>query len=172
MRNDTANTPAQPAAKAAANPYWLECTDNANRTHFRRRASRRERERFELLRDWYGEFEAAAVIDAHRRPPAPIAAAVQEVVRGLGLARNLLFESVLAEWPRLVGPDLAAKSIPSELQGNNLLVEVAGSNWLFMMQTVHRPEIIRRLNTFSDGKIRTVRFVPQGRIDRRREAGA
>lgn len=149
----------------ASSPAWMEARDRAHLTHFRRRASMRERLRVKVMRQWYGD-EAMAEISAHRCSPAHIGEAVGQVVKELGLSRNMLFEEVCVKWVQIVGADVAGRSVPSELHGGLLVVEVADSSWMYILNTMHRAALISKLEAFSENEIRNVRFVPKGRIRR------
>jgi len=147
--------------------FWMDARERAHLTHFGRRASVRERSREQAMRDWYGPGEAGAVISSRRSPARHIAGTVDDVVRDLGLARDLLLEELVQNWVDVVGPDVARRSVPSEIQGKLLVVEVADSSWMFILKAQHRPHIISRLADFTGSRIRDVRFVPQGRIRRK-----
>jgi predicted nucleic acid-binding Zn ribbon protein len=118
------------------------------------------------MRDWYGQEEASAVISSRRRPAQHVGDAVDAVVREMGLARDLLLEELVQHWQAVVGPDVARRSVPSEIQGKTLIVEVADSSWMFILRAQHRQSIVAELARFSESKISDVRFVPQGRIRR------
>lgn len=143
----------------------MDARDRAHLTHFGRRASLWERSRERAMRDWFGE-DAGAVISAHRTPPRHISGAVDAVLKDLGMSRNLLFEDVLQNWVKVVGVDVAGRSVPSEIRGTQLVVEVADSSWMYLLQTVHRASIVAKLKAFSRNRLHSVRFVPKGRIRR------
>jgi len=152
--------------KERADLYWMDAKDRAHLTHWGRRPSVRERSRETLLRQWYGETEGNAEIAARRSPPVHIGRVVGSVMRDLGLSRNVLLEELLDSWSAVVGDDVARRSVPSDIQGATLTVEVSDSSWMYMLQTVHRQRIVDELRRISDNKLRDIRFVPHGRIRR------
>ncbi len=142
---------------------WMDLRDNAGRSHFHRHPSRRERDREETLRAWFGDKLATAEISAHQRGPRAAGSAVDAVlakIRAAGPAPLLV--SIQAEWPKLVGPDAAKRSRPAVLQGTRLLVEVADSTWLYALERMHKPAIQERIRLFTSGAVTEIRFQAGG----------
>ena len=155
--------PPDPTPNPAPDPNWMDPRDNAQRSHFHRHPSRRERDREETLRAWFGAALAPEEISAHQRGPQPAGAAVDAVlakIRAAGPAPMLV--SLQTEWPKLVGPDAAKRSRPASLQGVKLLIEVADSTWLYALERMHKAAILERVRTFTSGAVAEIRFQASG----------
>ncbi|MDT8391171.1 MAG: DciA family protein [Lentisphaeria bacterium] len=147
------------------NPWWMDAKDRAHLSHFSRHPSKRERAREQVMRQWYGA-EASAVIGARRSPPRHIGQTVDQVIKELGMSRNVLMESLLLHWPEIVGKDMASRAVPSEIKGTCLVIEVANAAWLYALRTIHKTMISDKVAVFSQSKLTDVQFVPQGKIRR------
>jgi len=90
--------------------------------------------------------------------------AVGEALQGYlarsGLARRLGQAQVIPDWPRLVGPQIAAVTRPESVSPDGtLFVRVATSAWMNELQLM-TPEIMARVNAGRGaGRIRTVRWL-------------
>ncbi len=147
----------------APDPNWMDRRDNAGRSHFHRHPSRRERDREETLRLWFGAALATEEITAHQRGPQAAADAVDAVldrIRAAGPAP--LLASLQAEWPKLVGPDAARRSRPAVMQGAKLLVEVSDSTWLYALERMHKAAVQERVRAFTAGAVTEIRFQAGG----------
>lgn len=147
------------------NPWWMDAKDRAHLSHYGRHPSKRERAREQLMRQWYGP-EAAAIIGARRSPPRHIGQTVDQVVKELGMSRNVLLEALLLNWADVVGKDMASRTVPSEIQGKCLVIEVANAAWMYALRTMHKTMIAEKVKTFSQAKLTDVQFVPKGKIRR------
>lgn len=89
-------------------------------------------------------------------PPAtPLDEALSTYLKKSGLTRRLDQASVIPEWERLVGPQIAAVTTPrSVTKDGTLLVGVRSSAWMQELQLMS-PEILRRLGAHGK-KIRRV----------------
>ncbi len=143
--------------------HWLDRREHRNWSHYGRTPSRRERERERLLRDWFGPERGSMEIMAHQSPSLSIGEAMTEVMSGLGLGRHLEFTGIEENWPDLVGPDIARQARPIALREKRLDVEVNNPSWMYVLQTVHGKQIEKRVRDFTEGRVTTVSFVPQGR---------
>lgn len=144
-------------------PYWLDQRDNRQRSHFGRQPSGRERGREDVVRDWYGDQLADAEIAARQAPAVCVKDGVEEVLKRLGLFRNLLLEDLRAQWESLVGKDIARRATPVAIYGSRLDIEVFESSWLYILDSMHKKAILAKVGAETDGKISEIRFVAGGR---------
>lgn len=81
-----------------------------------------------------------------RPPPAtPLEEALAAYLKDKGMRRRLDQASVLAEWPELVGPQIASVTTPIMVsQDGKLFVRVASSAWMQELQLMS-PDILRKL---------------------------
>ena len=82
-----------------------------------------------------------------KRPPAatPLEEALAAYLKDKGMRRRLDQASVLAEWPALVGPQIASVTTPVMVsQDGKLFVRVTTSAWMQELQLMS-PDILRRL---------------------------
>jgi predicted nucleic acid-binding Zn ribbon protein len=90
--------------------------------------------------------------------------AVGEALEGYlarsGLTRRLRQAQVIPEWPRLVGPQIAAVTQPDSVSPDGtLFVNVATSAWMNELQLM-APQIMARVNAGRGaGRIRTIRWL-------------
>ncbi len=93
--------------------------------------------------------------------------AVSEVLEGYlaraGLAQRLKQAQIVPEWPRLVGPQIAAVTRPQSVTPDGtLFVGVATSAWMTELQLM-APQIMARVNAGrGPGRIRTIRWLLSG----------
>ncbi len=94
------------------------------------------------------------------RRPVTIREALQTYLSRTGLERRLAQAQVVPEWPRLVGPQIAAVTEPESVTADGtLFVRVATSAWMTELQLM-TPEIMARLNAGRGaGRIKTVRWL-------------
>jgi predicted nucleic acid-binding Zn ribbon protein len=97
-----------------------------------------------------------------RRPHRPVA--VKEALDGYltrsGLGRRLAQAQVIPEWPRLVGPQIAAVTEPERVTADGtVFVRVTSSTWMTELHLM-MPEIIARVNAGRGaGRIKTIRWI-------------
>jgi predicted nucleic acid-binding Zn ribbon protein len=91
--------------------------------------------------------------------------AVREALEGYlgrsGLARRLAHAQVIAEWPGLVGAQIAAVTSPDSVTPDGtLFVRVRTSAWMTELQLM-TPEILARVNDSrrAQGRIKTIRWL-------------
>jgi predicted nucleic acid-binding Zn ribbon protein len=77
-----------------------------------------------------------------------------------GLGRRLAQAQVIPDWPRLVGPQIAAVTSPESVSPDGtLFVRVATSAWMNELQFM-APEIMARVNAGrGPGRIKTIRWL-------------
>ncbi len=94
------------------------------------------------------------------RRPVTIREALQTYLSRTGLERRLAQAQVVPEWPRLVGPPIAAVTEPESVTTDGtLFVRVATSAWMTELQLM-TPEIMARLNAGRGaGRIKTIRWL-------------
>jgi len=96
--------------------------------------------------------------DKRRRgTPTAVAEALRQYLASSGLARRLAQADVIPEWPRLVGPQIAAVTAPESVAADGtLFVRVATSAWMNELQLM-TPTIMARLNG-GGGRIKSIRW--------------
>jgi hypothetical protein len=75
-----------------------------------------------------------------------LGATVPGLIRPLAKARGTALASMLAEWPLIVGDELARVSLPEKLTGTTLRLLVAPSAALVLQHDA--PQIMARINTY------------------------
>lgn len=77
-----------------------------------------------------------------------------------GLAARVEQAAVIPEWPRLVGPQIAAVTTPQSVTANGtLFVHVTTNAWMTELSLLE-PELLRSLNTDrSRAPVRRIRWV-------------
>jgi predicted nucleic acid-binding Zn ribbon protein len=97
--------------------------------------------------------------------PTPIAEAIKTYTASTGLARRIDLAQVVDEWPKLVGPQIAAVTRAESVTPDGILrvrvVSAAWANELSLMM----PKIMARLNAGRRGRIRELRYIT-GPLDR------
>jgi predicted nucleic acid-binding Zn ribbon protein len=111
---DNDNDPVKDALTAAR-----EVSQRTGRALFRRRR-RTESDRGEP------RFSGAR---PDERDPQPIGAVLRDVVGARGWQRPLADARVFAEWPALVGPEVAAHCVPTALRGGELRITAQSTAW-------------------------------------------
>ena len=102
--------------------------------------------------------------DRPTRPPKSRPVAVAEALQGYlkraGLARRVGQAQVIPEWPGLVGPQIAAVTVPESITPDGVLfVRVATSSWMNELQLM-TPDIMARINAGrGPGRITTIRWL-------------
>lgn len=94
-----------------------------------------------------------------RTKPAPLAEALGEYLSKSGLRKRVQQGEVVAEWPRLVGPKIAAVTQPLHVSADStLFVAVKTSAWMSELSLLE-PELLRAVNAGSgDKRVRKIRF--------------
>ncbi len=95
-----------------------------------------------------------------RRRPIAVGEALRGYLAKAGLAKRLAQAQVIPDWPRLVGPQIAAVTSPESVTPDGtLFVRVATSGWMTELQLM-APEIMARLNAGRGaGRIKTIRWL-------------
>ncbi len=98
--------------------------------------------------------------ERRRSKPMAVSEALEGYLARSGLARRLLQAQVIPEWPRLVGPQIAAVTQPESVAPDGtLFVKVTTSAWMNELQLM-APQIMARVNAGRGaGRIRTIRWL-------------
>ena len=92
------------------------------------------------------------------RGPEKVGDVLERVLRRRGLARQMEYQKLLGDWPRLVGAGLARVTRARSVRDGVLVVEVPSSAWA-MELNLRRRQIMARLNAGRSVRIRRVMFV-------------
>lgn len=92
------------------------------------------------------------------RGPEKVGDILERVLRRRGLARQLEYQRLLEDWPRLVGAGLARVTRARSVRDGVLVVEVPSSAWA-MELNLRRRQIMARLNAGRSVRIERVLFV-------------
>jgi hypothetical protein len=84
---------------------------------------------------------------------------IPSLFASFGLTAKLDEHRLIAAWPKVVGPQIAAHATPRDVRGKTLWVVVDSSTWLHQL-TLLKPQLLAKLRPHT-GKadIRDVRFV-------------
>ena len=97
-----------------------------------------------------------------KREPMAVGEALRSYLAkaGGGLARRLAQAQVISDWPRLVGPQIAAVTQPESVAPDGtLFVRVTTSAWMTELQLM-APQIMAAVNAGRGaGRIRTIRWL-------------
>ncbi len=127
-----------------------------------RRLSRRERQREELMLDWYGEDDGPREIEAHQAPSEQLGQVLNRVFHDLNMDDKVLLRKIIDNWPQLVGAEIACHTAPEIIQRDTLLVAISDASWRFRLQSQLR-YLGQKLAEFTDGEVRSVKLVTGGR---------
>ncbi len=98
------------------------------------------------------------------RGPEKVRDILERVLRRRGLDRELEYQKLLEEWPRLVGAGLARVTRARSVRNGVLVVEVPSSAWA-MELNMRRRQIMARLNAGRSVRVKRVMFVLSGGDD-------
>src|SRR5437773_2249094 len=97
--------------------------------------------------------------DRKQRQPMAVGDALRNYLARSGLARRLAQAQVIPDWPRLVGPQIAAVTHPESVTPDGtLFVQVATSAWMNELQLM-APQIMAAVNGRGAGRIKTIRWL-------------
>lgn len=145
---------------------WLSPDDHANRHHFGRWPSPRERRRERTLKEWFGEDFARAERLEHQRSARPVGDGMDEVFQRIGLADVALLTEAREIWPEIAGEQVAAVARPVACRNGCLTIEVESSTWMFTLQRRYRSTLNNRLADRLGTSYRELQFTPAGRHGR------
>lgn len=95
-----------------------------------------------------------------KKKPEPLGAIVSNWLGERGLADRVDQAAIIPEWPKLVGPQIAAVTAPQSITANGtLFVDVTTNAWMNELSLLE-PELLRSLNA-SAGRvpIRRIRWM-------------
>ena len=92
------------------------------------------------------------------RGPEKVGDVLERVLRRRGLARQMEYQKLLEDWPRLVGVGLARVTRARSVRDGVMVVEVPSSAWA-MELNLRRRQIMARLNAGRSVRIKRVMFV-------------
>ncbi len=90
--------------------------------------------------------------------PEKVGDVLGRVLRRRGLAKQLEYQKLLEEWPRLVGAGLARLTRARSVRDGVLVVEVPSSAWA-MELNMRRRQIMARLNAGRSVRVKRLVFV-------------
>jgi predicted nucleic acid-binding Zn ribbon protein len=98
--------------------------------------------------------------DRKKKKPEPIGNLVANWLGESGLANRVEQAAVVPEWPKLVGPPIAAVTTPQSITANGtLFVAVTTNAWMNELSLLE-PELLRSLNAKSGRTpIRRIRWI-------------
>lgn len=89
---------------------------------------------------------ARQTTDARRSKPERVDAVIENFLRTSGLAPRVTQASVISEWPRLVGPQVAAVTEPLRVTANGtLFVAVKSNPWMAELSLLE-PRLLAAIN--------------------------
>ena len=92
-----------------------------------------------------------------KKKPEALGDLVANFLGGRGLADRVEQASVIPDWPRLVGPQIAKVTLPQSISANGtLFVHVTTNAWMNELSLLE-PELLRSLN--ADAKRTPVRRI-------------
>ncbi len=84
---------------------------------------------------------------------------IPSLFRSFGLTAKLDEHRLMADWARIVGPQIAAHASPREVRGRTLWVAVDSSTWLHEL-TLFKPLLVEKVRARAGtARIQDVRFV-------------
>jgi predicted nucleic acid-binding Zn ribbon protein len=103
---------------------------------------RRPRRRFRPRSDQRDDEWSGARPD--RRDPQPLGSVVSGLLAERGWQKGLAESRVLADWPAMVGPQVAAQSTPVSLRAGELRVEASSTAWATQLRLL-APNLLARI---------------------------
>jgi predicted nucleic acid-binding Zn ribbon protein len=102
-----------------------------------------------------------------RDDPAPLSTAIDGLVAATGWELAVATGSVFGRWAQIVGPDLAAHTVPDGLADGELTVIADSTAWATQLRLL-AAELVRKLNSeLGDGSVRRVNVRGPGAGSRR-----
>ena len=95
---------------------------------------RKHRERFGLLREWYGDDFAAVEVAEHVSHPVPLQRSVAELMAGIEVPEVMALQRLRMQWPQIAGGDFSRFALPCAWKAGTLTLEVRHSALLRELQ--------------------------------------
>jgi predicted nucleic acid-binding Zn ribbon protein len=90
--------------------------------------------------------------------PKNLGSAIQELVKHLGLEKNLEDYQVVTSWPDIVGEQIAKVTQAQRMENGILFVSVSTAPWRTEL-SMKRMEIMRKINSlFGKSVVKEIRF--------------
>ena len=103
-----------------------------------------------------------------RDDPAPLSSAIDGLVSETGWELAVATGSVFGRWAQIVGPDLAAHTVPDGLTDGELTVLADSTAWATQLRLL-AADLVRKLNAeLGDGSVRRVNVRGPGAQSRRK----
>ena len=100
--------------------------------------------------------KARSPVRARRDDPEPLAEAIDDLVAQTGWTLAVAVGSVLGRWAEIVGPELAAHTVPGGLADGELEVTADSTAWATQLRLL-AADLVRRLNAeLGPGTVRHV----------------
>ena len=100
-----------------------------------------------------------------KRIPTSLADALTSYFKQAGLTKRVQQAGIIEEWVELVGPQIAAVTVPESVTPDGVLrVRVATAPWANELSLM-APKILARLNAGRSGRVKEIRWIP-GPLDR------
>lgn len=91
------------------------------------------------------------------RDPKPVAELLDTLVSGRGWNERMRFGQLREEWASVVGPEVAARSVPVALNAGILSIKADGSAWAAELTLLAR-SIVEKVDSYlGGGMVREVR---------------
>lgn len=91
--------------------------------------------------------------------PLPLSDVLKRALDKWKLTPQIQRHEVLADWEKVAGPQIATKSKPLKLQGDQLLVEVEHHGWVQELNLLKIPILEKIKSLYPKSKIKNIRFV-------------
>lgn len=91
--------------------------------------------------------------------PTPLADALTSYFKQAGLTKRVQQAGIIEEWAELVGPQIAAVTVPESVTPDGVLrVRVATAPWANELGLM-APRILARLNAGRTGRVKEIRWI-------------
>ena len=91
--------------------------------------------------------------------PTPLADALTSYFRQAGLTKRVQQAGIVEKWAELVGPQIAAVTVPESVTPDGVLrVRVASAPWATELGLM-APRILARLNAGRSGRVKEIRWI-------------
>ena len=94
---------------------------------FNLRMYRKHRERFGLLREWYGDDFAAVEVAEHVSHPVTLRRSVEELMAGIEAPEVMALHRLRIKWPEIAGSAFSRFALPCAWKDGILTLEVRHS---------------------------------------------
>ncbi len=96
------------------------------------------------------------------RDPAGLAGVLDGMTQQLGWSSPLARGELLASWPTLVGPEVAAHSAPAGIEDGVLTVQCDSTAWATQLRLMRTEILTEILRTYPDATVTSVTFLGPG----------